>query len=311
MSSAREILAAPRYKKGAKAYESWFLRGNHPSKPLAFWLRYTVFSNGKQPAEGELWGIFFDGEKKKHEKTYKAFPLADCELGRQIQIGGSVLDQQWARGEASPFRWELQWSHALPLLLLPERLYRLPIPKAKALVLDANTTFSGSVTVGVNKHDVNGWRGSVNHNWGSEHTHRYVWGQVAGFDGAPDVFLECATAQLKVGPFETPPLTTAVLREGSREFKFNDLLVARRAKATTRQPLWEFQTDNGRGETLKVKFSAPLDGYVELPYRNPPGGVKKCLNSKLSSAEVTLEVKGQAPRTFKTANRAAFEWLQD
>jgi hypothetical protein len=30
------------------------------------------------------------------------------------------------------------------------------------------------------------------HNWGSQHTDRYAWAQVCGFDSAPDVFLECA-----------------------------------------------------------------------------------------------------------------------
>ena len=33
-------------------YESWFLRGNHPSRPLAFWIRYTIFHpRGGDPVE--------------------------------------------------------------------------------------------------------------------------------------------------------------------------------------------------------------------------------------------------------------------
>ena len=56
---------AARYRPGEPAghYESYFLRANHPNRPLAFWIRYTVFSPAGRPeaAEGELWAIVFDG----------------------------------------------------------------------------------------------------------------------------------------------------------------------------------------------------------------------------------------------------------
>jgi hypothetical protein len=52
------------------------------------------------------------------------------------------------------------------------------------------------------------WVGSQNHNWGSKHTDRYSWGQVAGFDAHPESFLEVATARLKLGPLWTPPKET-------------------------------------------------------------------------------------------------------
>ena len=46
-------------------YESWFQRANHPERPLAFWIRYTIFSPKGRPADafGEIWAIFFDGER--------------------------------------------------------------------------------------------------------------------------------------------------------------------------------------------------------------------------------------------------------
>jgi len=56
----------PMQKKGH--YESYFLRANHPTKPIAFWIRYTIFSPNKNPdkAIGELWAIFFNGETGVH-----------------------------------------------------------------------------------------------------------------------------------------------------------------------------------------------------------------------------------------------------
>ncbi len=56
-------------KKSAGHYESYFLRANHPSKPIAFWFSYTLFvakigshNNPKEPL-GELWTMVFEKEK--------------------------------------------------------------------------------------------------------------------------------------------------------------------------------------------------------------------------------------------------------
>ena len=49
-------------------YESFFQRANHPTRPLAFWIRYTLFSPQAHPeqARGELWAVFFNGETGQH-----------------------------------------------------------------------------------------------------------------------------------------------------------------------------------------------------------------------------------------------------
>ena len=42
---------ATRYRPGRQLghYESFFQRANHPSRPLAFWIRYTIFSPQDHP----------------------------------------------------------------------------------------------------------------------------------------------------------------------------------------------------------------------------------------------------------------------
>ena len=41
-------------------YESYFQRANHPTRPLAFWIRYTLFAPRGRPADaiGEVWAIW-------------------------------------------------------------------------------------------------------------------------------------------------------------------------------------------------------------------------------------------------------------
>jgi len=62
---AREQANWARYQPGQAAghYESFFQRANHPTRPMAFWIRYTIFSPQNHPenAVGELWAIYFDG----------------------------------------------------------------------------------------------------------------------------------------------------------------------------------------------------------------------------------------------------------
>ncbi len=49
--SARSRWNACRFVPGDAGghYESYFQRANHPSRPLAFWIRYTVFSPAGRP----------------------------------------------------------------------------------------------------------------------------------------------------------------------------------------------------------------------------------------------------------------------
>jgi hypothetical protein len=90
MSGNREALRreanGTRYQPGQRPghYESFFQRANHPTRPLALWIRYTLFSPAGQPeaALGELWAVFFDGEIGRHIAVKLAGPLAGCTFER-------------------------------------------------------------------------------------------------------------------------------------------------------------------------------------------------------------------------------------
>jgi hypothetical protein len=241
-----------------------------------------------------------------------------CRFSRErleAKIGEAELDERSLRGAASAGGHRVAWQLALeggdpPLLLLPRALYSRGLPRAKALVGTPNARFDGSLEVDGERIAIEGWRGSQNHNWGSRHTDRYAWGQVAGFDGAPDAFLECSTARLRVGPIWTPWLTLLVLREGGRELALNSLLRAARAHAQLDGLRWSFDT-SGPGLRVQGRFEAPAASFVGLRYANPPGGWKICLNTKLASCELLITGAGREPRTLRTRSRAAFELLVD
>ncbi|HMB43860.1 MAG TPA: hypothetical protein VKM00_08305, partial [Luteimonas sp.] len=207
--------------------------------------------------------------------------------------------------------WSLSYAGPEPtLLLLPERYYVGDLPRAKALVGTPNANYTGMLTVDGERIVVDGWRGSQNHNWGRQHTDRYAWTQVTGFDNAPDAFLECCTAQIKLGPAWSPRMTLLVLRDQGREIAINGLWSSIRATGSVDFFDWRIDTRNAQAR-VRGRIHAPASAFVGLTYDNPPGGSKTCLNSKLASAEIIIERPGQPTRSLLTQHRAAFEILTD
>ena len=300
-------------------YESFFVRANHPAHPLAFWIRYTVFSPRGCPgkAVGELWAVFFNGETRQHAVARQEYPLADCRFDTTafgVRIGEASLGPGHLQGTVASkgraLAWELAFEgDSAPILLLPFKLYQGGFPAAKSLVSLPLARFSGSLSVDGEAIDVTGWRGSQNHNWGSRHTDLYAWGQVAGFDTHAESFLEIATARLRLGPFWTPPITPLVLRHRQEEYALTGLVQALGARASFGYFNWEFRSATA-GVDIEGVISAPREAFVGLDYYNPPGGVKHCLNSKIASCRLQFRDKRAGiTEIIETRSRAAFEIL--
>jgi hypothetical protein len=299
-------------------YESYFLRANHPTKPRAFWIRYTLFSPKGNLAgtEGQLWAIYFDGETASRTAVKESVALDGCSFSPtdlRVRIGESVLDASHLKGLARDARHQLSWDlayqgTALPAFLLPLDLYSRGFPKAKVLTGVPLADFSGHLSIDGHTVDVSGWRGSQNHNWGLKHTDQYAWGQVAGFDSEPDAFLECSTARLKIGPFWTPWLTNLVLRVRGREFQLNSLGQAVRNRGRYDYFSWTIEAARGPIR-VAVTFSSSADRFLALGYNDPPGGTRTCLNTKLAACRVRITEGDQPPIELTTESRAAFEIL--
>ena len=318
-STVKERLAwnGARFRSGDRAghYESWFQRANHPERPLAFWIRYTAFVPKGRPeaAEGERWAVWFDGEQDRVVAAKDEVPIAECGFtpeGLHATIGDSVLRDGHLRGRVDALGWDLTYAgDEPPLLLLPRRFYDRGFPKAKAVVGTPHASYSGTMEVEGEVHTIDRWPGSQNHNWGVRHTDHYAWGQVSGFDDDPDAFLECSTARVKLGPLWTPWLTLLVLRTADAEYRLNGLGRALRAQGRFEYFDWRFASAEGE-VAIEGRIHGRREAFVALPYRNPPGGTKTCLNTKIAACELTLRT-GDTQRTLRSAHRAAFEILCD
>jgi hypothetical protein len=323
---ARQQANWTRYQPGQVAghYESFFQRANHPTRPMAFWIRYTIFSPQNHPenAVGELWAIYFDGETSNHVALRKEIPFKECVFKTDeffAKVGDSLLERGRLMGSITSGEHSISWDLAFngedkSLFLLSLNRYKRRLPKAKVLVGMPMAQYSGWISVNGKRIEVADWIGSQNHNWGSKHTDHYAWGQVAGFDNHPLSFLEVATARLKIGPFWTPFMTVLVLRHRGEETALNHLTQAIRAKASIKYFNWNFKSETSK-IGLEGAISASREAFVGLRYNNPPGGSKYCLNTKIASCELKITYKQSSPsdriETISSKHRAAFEILTE
>src|SRR5688500_4578574 len=141
-------------RPGQGHYESFFVRGNHPTAPLAFWIRYTLLVPKARPGDAvaELWAIVFDGERNEITAVKESHPLQSAVLGRErfsLRIGAASFEHGSLRGSARTEHHRIAWAldyeaDAPPLLLLPEAMYEGSFPKAKSLVSAPGARFRGA-----------------------------------------------------------------------------------------------------------------------------------------------------------------------
>lgn len=301
-------------------YESWFIRANAPQGRQAFWIRYTLFVSRRhaQARLAEVWALYFDGQRHHVAAAQQDILWDRSQIEPEqlnLNLDGSTLSPGKARGQVAGRQHRLSWDLSFgqgqgPLLLLPQSRYEAGFPKAKSLVTQPLARFQGRLTVDGAVVDIEDWWGSENHNWGQRHTDAYAWGQVCGFDNESGAFLECASAQVRLGAVWTPRLTLAVLRLRGETLYFNQLSRAIRNRGEYNPGHWSLACGNGR-DRLSIEIASQSSETAALYYKNPPGGGKTCLNSKLASCTAILTRPGSEPLHLTSQSGAAFEILTD
>jgi hypothetical protein len=315
--AARDPWNGARWPTGSGHYESWFVRANHPTRPLGFWLRHTIYAPAAAPdeAQGELWAIWFDGEHGRIVAARSEHPAAGCRFDRGalgVSIAGAALDDRGLSGTCESAGHRVTWSLACeggtaPLLLLEQRAYERSFPKAKALVPRPSCRLTGRLEVDGERIDIHRWPGSQNHNWGPAHTDRYAWGQVAGFDGHEDAFLECSSA-----PAAGPGAQPVAHGGGAAPGRPGAPLQRHRPVGAGPGAARRFEVDGTDVEPCRAAAGRDRRrsvAFVALRYRDPPGGAKRCLNTKIASCDVELRQPGKAPLVLRSEHRCAFELL--
>lgn len=306
--------------------ESYFLRANHSSRPLALWLKATILAPLASPAVAEAWFIFFDGEKGTTfaQRCTEPFEQAaftgagapelqvraaglELLLGAQGSARGAfvapegtaALDLVW-KADASPI--------AMPLSLFPYRLLRTgPFPKSKVLTPFPALRFSGRVTLPSGEVVLDDWWGMQGHNWGKEHAFEYVWGQC--LFPADDAMAEGFSGRLRVAGRTSPRISALVVRKGARTFRFDTLFDVWRQEADVGADAWRLTLRGGDGEA-HIEMDASGRPMVCLGYGNPNGEMSYCFNSKLARVTLTVRPMDDASFTCESEHGGALEFLR-
>ncbi len=153
-------------------YESRYIRANHRNLPRALWLRETRLLPTTGPACADVWVMLFDPDGAGNRAIKRSYPIDAAQFDDwTVRIADTTLDDHHARGDIGAARWDLTITPggAGPVRLLTERAYQARIPTAKTTVRDPLARFDGLLELDTTLVDLDGWAGSVNHNWGTRH----------------------------------------------------------------------------------------------------------------------------------------------
>jgi hypothetical protein len=311
--------AEPVLSAKAPYYESRYIRANHPERPVALWLRETLLLPTAGDPVADVWVMVFDPEGAGNRALKEPYQIDAAVYDYDnwaARIGAATIDDRSAHGVVTggnrSARWDLRITPGSeqPVKLLTERGYNARFPTAKTLVRHPLAEFDGQLELDDVRVGVDGWTGSVNHNWGTRHTPAYAFGQVCGFDDAPDSSLEIVTARAAIGPVSLPAATLLVFRHAGREVAVRSILGSLRSHGSYRPFSWSFGARVGE-KMLEGEITTEPRDVIGLTYTDTDGGLKFCYNSAIATCQIQLAGKAFEPTELVATRRAMFEILTD
>ena len=290
----------------AAGYESWFVSARDPASRRALWIRHTRHRPRQGPESVALWCTVADRDTDRDtdqapaviKQVFGAFP-PDAAAGPGQFRGQAALGQHTAR-------WDLAITGGQPPLrpLRPAALYRAPLPRTKLEVTVPDGQVAGRLEIDGREVAVSGWRGTVGHNWGSEHADSWVWLHAADFDAAPEAWLELVLARIRVGPARSPWTAMGALSLGGYRIALGGL--GRRVSVDARPDRLTARITSVAAQ-LQVSVTAADDDLVAVPYTDPRGGTRTVTHAALAALELTVYPRGRPALTL-SSSRGAYEY---
>jgi hypothetical protein len=295
---------------GGGGYESWFLSARDPAGRRGLWIRHTrqrplpgSAAAAQSPAEtAALWCTIIDRDVSPAPIAVKqvlAAHPADTVAGRSLFRGQATMGGRSAR-------WELAISaRAEPLRpLRPGFLYRAPLPRTKLEASVPDGLISGTVDIDGHSVAVSDWRGTVGHNWGSEHADTWVWLHAAGFDADPGAWLELVLARIRVGGARSPWMAMGALGSGGELIPLGGLGRQPRARV---QPGRLTARVTATGGTMLLTVRTGEADAVAVAYADPSGGQRSVRHAALAAVMLTLRRRNHRNLTL-TGGQGAYEY---
>ena len=302
----------PAVALAAGHYESFYLKACHPSEPRGLWVRYTVHKRPGAAPTGSLWFTLFDRAAAGPRAVKQTFAEVGARPGEQIHVGDAVMGfgtaAGRAEGEGRQAEWDLTFdSPEAPLQHLPRAwMYRAPLPRTKLESPSPDARFSGRASFDGHEVELDGWRGMVGHNWGTQHAERWIWLHGAGFAEDPASWLDVALGRIKVGPMTTPWIANGALCLGGERLALGGPGRARRTDVHESPDRAQI-TLPGRDLTVQVSVAAPREQFVGWVYADPDGSEHHAVNCSVADLQLGVSRPGHDPLSLSLDGGAAYE----
>jgi hypothetical protein len=295
-------------------YESFYLKATRPGGGRAAWIRHTIHKRpGEQPT-ASLWLTLFDADSpgpRAGKQTFESGELS-TPTGVYVAVGSALLGPGRALGalacDSLSASWDLSFAdESEPFFHLPyKRLYGSPLPRTKFLTPYPSALFEGALTVDDERIEMDGWRGMVGHNWGSEHAERWIWIQGNDLGGEAGSYIDIAAGRIKVGPVTTPWVANGGLRLDGEERRLGgfDRIFSTRVNELPTGCELEI---SGRGVKVRAKVSSEPRNFVAWLYADPDGPEHNTLNCSISDLDLELKRRGGEPERLEVSGGAAYE----
>jgi hypothetical protein len=282
-------------------YESWFISARDPVSPRALWIRHTRHRPLRGPEAAALWCTVLDrdaGQRLVVKQVFSAFPP------------GVVAGPGQFRGEAAMGRRTARWDLSItgagePLRpLRPAALYRSPLPRTKLEATVPDGLVTGTLEVDNHQLGVSEWRGTVGHNWGSEHADTWVWLHAADFSDAPDSWLELVLARIRIGQVRSPWTAFGALSLAGQRIPLGGLgrrpgVRAEPGRLTARVP--------APGSRLLLSVTTDDEDAVAVSYADPSGGHRAVRHAALAAVRLTVR-RRDGGETVLASGHGAYEF---
>jgi hypothetical protein len=300
----------------AGMYESFYLRAVDPREPVGVWIRNTVHKRPGLAPLGSVWCTIFDagdGRPFMHKLTSAALSsppdgwIAIGDAGSE----GALFAPGQARGTCGGASWTLRWAAQTPELrhLPREWLYRAALPRTKLTSPAPAAVFDGSVELaGGRRLELEGWRGMVGHNWGSEHAERWIWLHGIGFRESPDAWLDVALGRIKLAGRLTPWVANGSVFLNGRRRRLGGL-GARGLRVNEAPDECTLELPGEGGSRVRARVGVPAGAAAGWRYADPDGGEHDVVNCSVASLELSVSSPedGGSPAELTTAHGAAYE----
>lgn len=299
----------PKAKLDAGMYESFYLRAVSPEEPVGVWIRYTVHKRPGQAPQGSIWCTVFDAGRgapfmHKHTTAELAAPNESwIAIGPDSRLGSGV-----AEGVCGPARWSLHFVADAPELrhLAQSWLYKAPLPRTKLSSPAPAATFTGTVELPERTLRLDGWKGMVGHNWGSEHAERWIWLHGIGFAENSSAWLDVALGRVLVAGRLTPWMASGAISLDGRLQRLGGL-GARGLKVAENTARCSLSIPGEAGLKVEAHIDAPPGASAGWRYADPDGGEHDVVNCSVATLALNVRPRGQAAQTLHTTHGAVYE----